>query len=364
VAGDGVAGFNADNVQATSSELNYPIDVAPLGRSFYIADEVNYRIRFVNPQGIITTVAGNGNQCAGHIPNTAGDPCGDRGPATSAEFAQPTSVAPLKGGGFLVADRADNTVRKINKRGIISTVAGTGENCEPLVAFVPCGDGGRATAAKLDNPDRAIPTPDGGFLITEDHGNRIRKVSKRGIIKTVAGVADGTPCGDPTTACGDGGPARRANLNAPNGVAVFNNGSFVFTDSLDQKVRLVKANGKIVTIAGDGNPGSFGDGIAARLANLNNPSDVAIAPDNSIIVADTYSHIIRRLVSHRGRYIITTIAGEPDATANPCAPADVSTTCDLNTPYGVGVDKNGRVFIADHLNLVIRKLSTRFRARG
>ncbi len=360
VAGNGVGGYNGDHKKATRASLNFPIDVAPFGKgSFYIADEVNERIRLVNAKHVITTVAGNGVVCAGHIPNSLTDPCGDLRKAKHAELSQPTGVTALRGGGFLIADRADNVIRKVNRRGIISTVAGTGDQCAPLVAG-SCGDGGPATLAKLDYPDRAAPTSDGGFLITEDGGNRVRKVDAAGNISTVAGHADGTQCFVSTTACGDGLQATSAYLNGPDGVSVFADGSFVIADFGDNKIRLVGTDGVMTTLAGDGNPGSFGDGISATSANLNSPGDVAVAPDQSVIVADTYSHLVRRVVSSDTGPIISTIAGVAD-TAGTCVNGTAATSCELNTPFGVGIDRKGRVFIADHLNHFVRRLSTHFK---
>jgi uncharacterized repeat protein (TIGR01451 family) len=173
-AGDGVAGFSGDGAQATSAELNAPAAVAPMSDGgFLVADTANNRIREVFANGTITTVAGNG--IAGFS--------GDGGLATSAELNAPTGVAPTPGGGFLIADQGNERIREVTALGVISTVAGNG-----TAGFA--GDGGPAASAELNSPTSVTPTSDGGFLVADTANNRIRKVSAggaTGAITTVAG---------------------------------------------------------------------------------------------------------------------------------------------------------------------------------
>jgi hypothetical protein len=353
------AGFNGDGLAGPATQLNFPIDVAtiPLGQGggFLIADEGNHRIRKLRADGIVVTVAGNGEDCAGHLPNDVDDPCGDRGPARKASLAQPTGVAALPGGGFLIADRGAGVVRKVNNAGKISTVAGTGASCTPVIAAT-CGDGGPATAAAFDNPNRAVPTNDGGYLVTEDTGNRVRKVWASGTVTTVAGNPFGVPCAAPTTACGDKGAATSALLNGPNGVAPLLDGtSFLIADSSDNRVRLVDSQGNIFTIAGTGDAGSSGNGVAPKTAELNAPSSVAVASDGGVIVADTNSHIVRRIFQGK----IKTIAGIADQ-AGAGADGVAGTASKLNTPYAVAVSAGGQVLIADHLTQRVRVLASAY----
>jgi NHL repeat len=356
VAGTGVSGFRGDGGPATHARLSFPIDVAPVpaaqGGGFLIADESNNRIRRVSGTGVITTVAGTGAVCPGIFPNDPNDPCGDTGPATEALLDHPTGVAPLPGGGFLVADRGDGVIRKVDAGGVISTVAGTGDTCRPLVA-TGCGNGGRATAARFDAPDRVAPLPAGGFLVTEDEGNRVRRVGSGGMVTTVAGRPGGGVCLDPQAACGDGGTATKATLHAPNGIATLSGGGFLVTDSLDNRVRKVSAKGLITTVAGNGVQGSFGDGVAATDANLNAPSDVAVAPDGSIVIADTDSQIVRRVAGK----VIRTIAGIADSPG--AGPDGVpATESNLDVPFGVAVTPGGDVLIADHESHRIRRVDS------
>jgi len=343
-AGNGQFGFAGNGGAATAAKLSFPnaAVISPTGMML-IADEGNNVIRQVRPDGTIGTVAG----VAG-----AGSFAGDGGPATAARLNQPTGVSPLASGGFLIADRANNRVRMVSASGIITTVAGTGAVCaNPAGA---CGDGGAATAAALNAPDRTASTADGGFLITEDQGNKVRKVSAAGVISRVAG--NGVACASATQACGDGAAATAAQLNGPSGIAVTADGGFVISDSANNRVRKVSAAGVITTIAGNGVAGSWGNGIAATNANLNHPSSVAVAPNGAVVIADTYSHLVRYVSGG----IIRTLAGIADSPCSPstaiCGDGGAATAARLNTPYGVGVAPGGEVLIADHLDHRIRRV--------
>jgi hypothetical protein len=254
IAGTGQSGYAGDGGPAIRAELAAPIRaVAAPDGGVLIADEANNVVREVQVDGTITTVAGVGG-AAGFA--------GDGGPATKARLNQPTGVSSIPGGGFLIADRSNNRIRQVLASGIITTVAGTGRMCaNPAQA---CGDGGQATAAELNAPDRAVALPGGGFLLTEDQGNKVRMVAANGVITRLAGT--GLVCPAPTSACGDGGTATAARLNAPNGVDVIPGGGLVISDSNDNRIRMVSAGGVITTIAGNGIAGSFGNGIAAAKA--------------------------------------------------------------------------------------------------
>jgi hypothetical protein len=148
VAGDGNGAFDGDGGAATNASLYYPSGVVldALGH-LYIADEGNFRIREVNTQGIINTVAGNGN----------GTYAGDGGGATNASLWNPIGLALDEVGNLYIADQYNNCIRKVGTNGIISTVAGNG-------AYGFAGDGGQATQANLywptgvalDNSERVL----------------------------------------------------------------------------------------------------------------------------------------------------------------------------------------------------------------
>jgi sugar lactone lactonase YvrE len=164
IVGNGTAGNIGDGGICTAAELNYPTGVAfdPEG-NLYIADSYNNRIRRVTTLGIISTIAGNGT--SGYT--------GDGGQATSAELNQPTVVTFDAAGNLFIADMFNGVIRKVNSMGIISTVAGVGTN-----GFT--GDGGQATAAKLDDPSGVAFDSFGNLYIADTGNNRIRKVPNIG----------------------------------------------------------------------------------------------------------------------------------------------------------------------------------------
>jgi hypothetical protein len=344
VAGTGLAGYAGDGAAATRAEVSYPNAsvLAPTG-SIWIADYGNNVIRAVAPDGTVATIAG----VAG-----PGGFSGDGGLATSARLDDPTGIGPSADGGYLIADRANNRIRKVSAAGIITTIAGSGAAC--AVPTGSCGDGGPATQAAVSAPDGVVATPDGGFLIVEDQGNRIRKVSAAGMISTVAGT--GVACTPASAACGDGGPATSARFDGPTAVAVMPDGGFVVADSGDNRVRRVSAASVVTTIAGNGVAGSYGSGIAATSANLNEPSSVAVAPNGSVVIADTYSDLVRIVAAGT----IRTLAGIADspctAPTGACGDGGAATSARLDAPYGVSVTPDGGVLISDTLDQRVRRV--------
>jgi DNA-binding beta-propeller fold protein YncE len=190
VAGTGEPGFSGDGGPATKAQLQFPVDVEmdPEG-NLYISEVDNHRIRKVDKDGTITTFAGTGKK--GYS--------GDGGPATSAKLIGPGGLAFDAKGNLYFSDFT--RVRKIDSSGMITTVAGTGR-----AGF--SGDGGPATEAKIASGDVALD-PAGNLYIADDDNHRIRKVDKDGIIHTVAGTGKGDYSGDggPATEAALNGPS-------------------------------------------------------------------------------------------------------------------------------------------------------------
>ena len=326
VAGTGTAGFNGDGLVATA-QLRAPRGVAALADgSLLVADTANHRIRRV-ADGTVVTVAGTGTAGGG----------GDGALAALAGLNQPVSVAPLADGGFLIADRATHRIRKVDPLGLISTVAGTGDEGDG-------NDGEPATSARLDWPNDVSPTADGGFLIADTRNNRIRKVRPNGVMRIVAG--DG---GDDFE--GDGGPARSAELNNPRGVAALPDGGFLVADTGNHRIRRVAPDGTITTVAGKSVSGYAGEHVPATAAKLQNPADVALAPSGGFVIADWKNHRVR-YVSPEG--IIRTLAGTGVAAfSGDGGPAGSAA---LNEPRGVAV-LGGDVLVSDKLNHRIRRFA-------
>ncbi len=262
IAGNGSAVFSGDNGLATSAGME-PHDVAlgPDG-SLYIADSDNHRIRKVSPAGTITTIAGNGMAAF----------AGDNGPATSASLRFPESIAMGADGSLYIADRVNQRIRKISPDGFIATVAGSG-----LSGFA--GDGGPAKSARLSNPNGVTVDRDGNIFIADQGNRRIRKVSPAGIITTVAGNG--------TLVFQSGVPATQAGFSPDDVVAatdgsvyiVENNGAA--TSSALNGIRKVSPDGIITTFSGGGPDDNLGEGGPATQADIL-PAGVSIGPDGSV----------------------------------------------------------------------------------
>ena len=234
VAGNGSSGYSGDGGPATSAELDEPFRLAvDKWGNLFINDFYNFRVRKVDTNGIITTVAGN--------PAGTG---GDWGPATNVCLVYPGGLAVDGSGNLFIADDLNGRIRRVDTNGIITTVAGNG-----IEAYG--GDGGPATAAGLKAPQGVAVDDSGNLLIADTGDNRIRRVDTNGIITTVAG--NGV-----AAYCGDGGPATAAGLNQPVGVAVDHFGNLFIADSGNNRVRATTPIGPVltwsnVTPAGAGN---------------------------------------------------------------------------------------------------------------
>jgi NHL repeat len=325
-AGTGTPGYNGDGIPATTAQLAGPVAVAALPDGGYlITDQGNSRIRRVSPEGVITTVAGNGVNSFG----------GDGGPATDAQISVANGVVATADGGFLIADSNNHRVRRVGPDGIISTVAGTG-------GFGYNGDNQPAAQALLNFPAGVAARPDGSFLIADNDNNRIREVSASGTITTVAG--DGT-----RSFGGDNGPATSAQLSDPSGVSLTPDGGFLITDKDNNRIRKVAADGTITTVAGTGTAGGGGDGGPATAADLSAPIGVASIADGGFLIAELSGHRVRRVLPDG---TITTVAG----TGSPGFGGDdgPAAASQLNTPIGVDVTTGNDFLIADTGNQRVR----------
>ena len=334
VAGTGRGGYNGDGVPSVAAQLAYPTDVAvDAAGNLFIADRGNHRIRKVDAStGNISTVAGNG----------AGGFGDEGGPAVEVPLANPRSVALGAEGNIYIVDTDIHLIRKVDaSTGNISTVAGTGQGGGS-------GDGGPAVEAHLANPRSVALDAAGNIYIADRDTHRIRKVdASTGNIFTVAG--NGWEGGS-----GDGGPAVEAQLYLPSGVAVDGSGNIYIADTDNHRIRKVDAaTGNISTVAGNGWDGYGGDGGPAVKAQLYFPFGLAVDGAGNIYVADRGNNRIRKVDAATGN--ISTIAGT--GTQGYGGDGGPAVEAYLYFPPGVAVDGSGNIYIADTDNHRIRRLS-------
>ena len=283
IAGTGVPGYNGDNIPGSQAQLNTPwrVTLDPAG-NLYIADAGNDRIRKLAPNGIITTIAGNGQ------PGYSGD----TGPATSATLRIPEQAELDPFGNLYIADSGNNVVRKVDTHGIITTVAGNGfgagtGNSTGTGAYA--GDGGPATKAELNLPVSIAVDPAGDIFISDQGNNVIRKVDPTGKITTVAGIS--TSFGY----AGDGGPATKAVFAYPAGVAMDTAGDLFITDVNNNMLRVMLPDGTVQRVAGNGIAAFAGDGGPALSAELDSLRQVAVGTFGDVYIADSLNNAIRKL---------------------------------------------------------------------
>ncbi len=421
VAGNGTSSFSGDGGPATSASLAFTSPNGPGPRPYlavdqagnlFIADSFNFRIRKVDLSGVINTVAGttrgfsgdgglavnaqfsflaglaidsNGNlfiadagndrvrrvDSSGIINTFAGDGIanfgGDGGAATQAALNSPEGLAVDALGNLFIADTTNERIRKVDTKGIISTVAGNGTQSYG-------GDGGPAGSAMLNSPGDVAVDPLGNFFIADGFNFRIRKVDTGATIATVAGTGE-------ANFSGDGASATGAILDHPVGVAADAAGNFFISDTLNGRVRKVDGSGAINTVLlllGGVFPGearTFGSvvdsagslfvsgldingtilqelgangAVTTVLSAPNNGSliiggDVAVEGSGFLFTSDQCIHKLDAAGN------VTTVAGTcfPQFHGGISCASGQATTAHLNNPQSVAVDSSGNFFVTD-----------------
>ena len=344
LCGNGIAGYNGDGLPARSTALYLPQDGAfgPDG-TFYFLDWNNHRVRRVRPDGNVEAIAGNG---------AIGDAA--NGVALSISLNHPTHVSFDHQGRILLSAWHNSKIKLIDlTTGMITNLAGTGQRAYG-------GDGGPANDAKLDLPSSCVMDSLGNLCISDQANFRIRRVGLDNVINTMCGtgVAGYT---------GNDGPAPLATLRSPVGqsappagrIDIDAQDRIYIADTGNHVIRRIETDGTIHTIAGNGTVGYTGDNGPATEAQLNTPSDVAVAPDGTFYIADTFNNVVRR-VSPDG--VITTVAGT--GTAGFSGDGRLGQDAKLNRPYGVAIAATGEVVIADTHNHRFRILTEEPRDSG
>lgn len=336
IIGNGTPGFSGDGGPATRAQLNLPLALAlDSSGNIYFSDRGNRAIRRVDARsGVITTIAGG----------PAAQQAGDGVPAVAARLNFPWDVAVDSAGNVFFADTGDQVVRKIEAAGgLIRTAAGNWIQAST-------GDGGPATAASLTAPRGLVVAPDGDLYISEysDSKTRLRKVSAAtGIITTVLGRGDALGLLGHTDAAIQQAIAHIA-FAPPSYILIpLSESNFAGIGQFDF------ATGLFTIIAG--NPLFVGDGGPASAAAMTGPQKIALDAAGDLYIADFIHHRIRRVTPGAngvGTGTITTVAG--NGIPGSGAIAGPATSVTLSFPIGVFVDSRNNVYFTDSFSLVRR----------
>jgi streptogramin lyase len=328
VAGTGAPENNGDRGPARLINIGDPfgVEIGP-DSALYITEVRHHRVRRLDLEtGDLSTVAGCGRK--GYS--------GDGGLAIDAELNEPYEVRFDPDGNMYVVEMQNHIIRRIDRKtNTITTVAGNGRR-----GF--SGDGGLATEAKLNQPHSIALDENGGIYVADIGNHRIRRIDVRtGVIESIAGSAE-------RKLPRDGQAARGNPILGPRALCVDGNDLWIALREGHSIWRMNLRAGTLHHVAGTGEAGFAGDGGPARTATFNGPKGITVGPRESLFVADTENHAIRRIDLRSG--IISAIAGIPPDAADEGERGD---EVRLKRPHGVCVGPDGTVYIGDTLNHLV-----------
>ena len=332
--------FSIGGVVLAQKKSTTPQPISPNGLALdvngnlYFSDISAHRIFKLAKTGKLIVIAGSGE--AGFS--------GDGGSATNAQLNSPHDLLFDKDGNLLIADTGNNRIRRIDRSGLITTIAGDGKALQSNFT-------GLAPATSLNNPQSLALDREGNLLIADTYNHVIRQLDKTGKLTIFAGSVSGFG--------GDGGAATKAQISLPQAVAVAPDGSVYLCDSGYSRIRQVTLDGKINTIGGYGpaqdtyGGGYGGDGGILEKARFFAPTDLKFDGAGNLYISDSGNNRVRVV---RGG-IITTLAGNgnPGFSGN----GKAANTSELNSPQKIVVTKDGIVYLSDRANHAIRKIDLR-----
>lgn len=327
LGGCGTTPAQSPKPSATSAVVPFrPTELAfdPAG-VLYASDCFGGHVFKVGRSGELTVVAGTGGAHDGGL-------VGEGGPATAAQVECPYGLTFNRNGELVIADHANNRIRQVGLDGIIKTIVGTGPVGSRAGSFG--GDGGPAAQANLRAPVSVLFDREGNLYIGDRDNSTIRKVGPQGTITTIAGI--GT-----RGYVGDSGPATRAQLDQPEGMAFDGAGNLYVVDSANNRIRKIDTHGIITTLAGTGTAGYTGDGGPALQAQMQ-PDDLVFDPAGNLYIAEFGNHVVRKIDT---KGIIRTIAGTGKEGCS--GYGGRATGALLMSPLSPVLDSTGNLYFAD-----------------
>lgn len=312
LAGNGSSGTNDGS--GTNAQFNHPQNLSiDSAGNLYIADSSNHRVRKVTSAGVVTNMAGNGNN---------GDEFID-GNGTNARFNIPYATAVVSSGNVYVADYFNGAIRKID----------TGNNVTTLTTT----EGDPPSQAQFVHPSGIVVDSSGNIYVSNDLICNIKKITPEGVVTTVAGGSRGYADGNGTD----------AQFSDPSGLAIDLSGNLYVADFSNSRIRKVTPEGIVTTVAGDGTTG-FADGNGTN-AKFNKPTGIAVDSSGNLYVADYLNNRIRKITTSG---VVTTLAGNSAGSFSDGA----GTNALFNNPSGIAIDNSGNLFVTDNKNNRIRKI--------
>ena len=317
----GATGF--DDGTGTAARFVQPSGIAvDAAGNVFVSDGEAHTVRKITPAGVVTTLAGLG-----------GTPGSTDAISNAARFRTPTGVVVDTSGNVYVADTGNSTIRKITAEGVVTTLAGS-------AGFAGHADGAGANARFNSLAGLSIDVS-GNLYAVDKLSHVVRKISAAGVVSTLAGLA-----GTFGSADGSGTTAR---FNTPLGIAANASGTVYVADTVNETIRRISPDGTTAVFAGSALAGNLdGTGVNARFFR---PQGIALDAAGNVYVADTFNHSIRKLSSAA---VSSTFAGPGGNFGSTDGPG---TTARFNRPRGIGIDRQGNLFVSESFNNTVRKIT-------
>jgi sugar lactone lactonase YvrE len=310
------------NGTGTEARFFNPIGVvADAAGNVYVGDTGNNLVRKISPTGTVTTLAGSG------VLGSAD------GTGAAAQFSYPWGLAIDSAGNLYVCDSGNHTIRKITPEGVVTTLAGS--------AGQSGSTDGTGANARFSHPSSIAIDGSGNLFVTDYNNSTIRKITPAGAVSTLAGSAGQFGFAD--------GQGSSAVFNYPDGIAVDSAGDIWVSDSNNHVIRHVSAGGFVTTIAGAAGASGSQDGFGS-VARFSNPIGITVGPDNALYVVDSHNHAIRRVLTNGD---VSTVAGSLGVSGAVDGRADQAR---FNNPTALALAPGGTLIVTDTFNHVVRSV--------